>query len=261
MKIYKPIEFNNIEYPIIIIKPLLDKNGINIKNLYISDRGDLYNRDQMDKTEYYKDCPKSSVNVRYDENGRSISSVGENGKTCPLSRSILISFENAKRGSEFYDTHQADHINPSIPVDNSIYNLRWTTQQENMKNAGETGVMIKKYRKPLVNQICQMICEGYSRMEIKTELKINGQLIDDIRAGRSHKSVSSKYLDKGFEYSKYDKEARDKESHEICKLIDLGWRTCDIVRKLNLKNQCMVSDIKFGRKCRDISSQYNFLKS
>ena len=101
MKIYKPIEFNNIEYPIIIIKPLLDKNGINIKNLYISDRGDLYNRDQMDKTEYYKDCPKSSVNVRYDENGRSISSVGENGKTCPLSRSILISFEMQKEDLNF----------------------------------------------------------------------------------------------------------------------------------------------------------------
>lgn len=261
MKIYKAIDFINIERPITIIKPLLDKYGNNVKNLYISDDCKLYDQDELDSVDYFGDCKEASIKVRIDENGRKSASVGVNGKSTPLHRALMISFDEGKHGTEFYETHQVDHINPSIPLDNTIYNLRWVTNEENMENAGKSGVMIKKYKKPLVDQICQMICDGCSRKEIRETLNVNGQLIDDIRAGRSHKSVSSQYIDQGFEYSEYDNSFQIERAHQVCKLIDEGYRTCDIVRKLDLPNQCVVSDIKFGRVYKYISSQYNFSKN
>lgn len=56
MKIYKAIDFINIERPITIIKPLLDKYGNNVKNLYISDDCKLYDQDELDSVDYFGDC-------------------------------------------------------------------------------------------------------------------------------------------------------------------------------------------------------------
>ena len=129
-----------------------------------------------------------------------------------------------------------------------------------MRRAGETGVMIKKYRKPLIHKICQMTCEGYSRAEIKEALEVNGQLIDDVRSGRSHKSVSSLYLDKGFKYKEYDRSISDNKAEMVCKLLEKGYTATKIINELNDPSidHNFVYVVKHRIAHKKVSEKYNF---
>lgn len=240
----RPIYFDNISKPITFSKQILNDNGINTGYI-INDSCELFYNDN--KVE----------NVRYDNRGRIFYNLNIEGKSKPysLTRIMLRAFDTEFHPYSYYSNYQVDHINPSVPLNNDIRNVEFVTRQENMKRAGETGVMIQKYNKKIINDICQMIVDGYSRQEIINKLNINGQLIDDIRSGRSHKSVSIKYIDKGFSYKKFDREKVYKSVEEICKLINLGYRNIDIANKLNVP-YCFVSDVKFGRVYRNISSKY-----
>ena len=174
---------------------------------------------------------------------------------------MRIAFDDHKYPYSYYKNLQLDHIDPRIPVSNCLENVEFVTRDENMRRAGETGVMIKKYQKDLIHQICQMTCDGVSRAEIMEKLHVNGQLVDDVRAGRSHKSVSSQYLDKGFEYKTFDRFYRDDLLHRICKAIeeDPDMRVCDIARKLggNVDHR-LISAIRNKQCYTRISKDYNF---
>jgi hypothetical protein len=212
MKIYKAVERLDLQRPVQLVRPVTDYNGNIVNNLCISDNCELYDIDEYNSHDYFGDCPQANIKVREDSNGRLYSNINIDPE-CPkrtqhLARVMLKAFDEEDHSKEFYDTVQADHINPSIPVSNQLDNLEWVSPAENMYRAGQRGVMIKKYDKELVGEICQMICDRVPRKEIKETLGVNGQLIDDIRSGRSHKSVSELYLDKGFEYKVYSKEEK-----------------------------------------------------
>ena len=129
-----------------------------------------------------------------------------------------------------------------------------------MRRAGETGVMIKKYNKDIVHEICKRIIKGESRKKISEELNVNKNLIYDIKTGKSHKSVSKLYLDKGFEYHKENKEERRNVAREVCKLIEKGKTNNEIYNILGNKisNYCFISDIRAKRTYSYISKDYNF---
>ena len=88
------------------------------------------------------------------------------------------------------------------------------------------------------------------------ELGINGQLIDDIRAGRSHKDISSKY---GFEYSDKHRKPRNERiivANEICKMLEQGISNSDICRALGVQSG-LVTSIAKGISFKDVSCNYN----
>ena len=247
MKIINPFKFETIR-PFIIEKPILDDNG-NDTGLRISDDCRLFDKDGNEK------C------TCRDENGRPRGYLCINEtvgvRNYSLTRIALRAFDNEFHPYSYYDNYQVDHIRPSIPLNNHISNLEWVSRAENMRRAGETGVMIKKYHKPLIHQICQMICDGYSRLEIRNILGVNGQLIDDIRSGRSHKSVSSQYLDKGFEYKEFDREELESIVRKVCQMIQDGYRNYQIVNELDVPYN-FVWCIKNKRTFINISLEYNF---
>ena len=247
MKIINPFTFETIR-PFRFEKPILDDNG-NDTGLRISDDCKLYDNDGNEK------------HIWYDSNGRPFGYICINedigARNYPLTRIAMRAFEDEFHPYSYYNNYQVDHLNPSIPLNNHISNLEWVTQAENMKRAGETGVMIKKYNKPLIHQICQMICDGYSRLEIRNILGVNGQLIDDIRSGRSHKSVSSQYLDKGFSYKNFNRTELENTVNKVCQMIQDGYRNCQIVNKLGIPYN-FVWCIRYKYTFKDISSKYNF---
>lgn len=263
MKISRPFTFPNIKPAFEIVRPLLDKDGNSIDNLCISDRSKIYDYTEV-QNNYISDCNiLNSKYTRTTQEGR----IYAKGKLFPtgaqsqLARLTLLTFDMAESGRalSYYDNLEVDHISPARPLDESLYNLRFVDHDTNMDNAGISGAMIKKYRKPLINQICQMICEGKDRAEIAETLNIPPQLVDDIHSGRSHKSVSRNYLDKGFSYQKFPRRPREerlKEAHEICKLMSEGYGNKQICRMLGVASG-LVTSIAAGVSYKDVSSQYD----
>ena len=182
-------------------------------------------------------------------------------KRCyPTPRIALMSFEAIHMPYEAYSEYEVDHIDPSRPLNNNIKNLEWVTPQENMRRAGETGVMIKKYNKDLVHEICQRIINGESRKKIVEDLGVNENLVYDIKTGKSHKSVSRLYLDKGFEYQTVDIDDRRDIAIKVCELIEQGLDNKEIydLMKNEVSNRCFIADIRAKRTYRYISKDYNF---
>lgn len=263
MVYYRSEEDLKLERPVQMVRPVVDPYGSSIRHLYVSDDCKFYDISEYDSHDYFGECPEAKVKIIKDKRGRLYSNINVEGKKTStktqVARVAKIMFDDGKYPIEHYKDLQIDHINPAVPVKNCLENLEFVTRNENMYRAGETGVMIKKYDKSMAHQICQMTCDGKSRAEIMAEMGVNGQFVDDVRAGRSHKSVSCQYLDKGFEYKTYDRHWRDEQIHEVCKLIesDPNMPVKDICNKLDLDHR-FVSAIRNKRAYNRISDQYNF---
>lgn len=224
MKKSNAIYFTDIEN----VKPILN-DDLKPTKYYVDYNSYVYEKQSENK---YVPCK-----MRFDKDNRSYCNIDiENGlgkRAYPSYRLAAIAFQNNPQPYSYYSDLEADHINPTKPLRNSVDNIELVSQRENMRRAGETGVMIKKYQKDLVHKICQMICDGIPRYKIKQELNINGQLIDDIHAGRSHRSVSCQYISKGFVYKKYDKMSKENLVRYICELFVKGYKPIDVVHILN----------------------------
>lgn len=264
MEIKKAVTFPYVKKPIKFVRPIVDELGQSVRNMYISDNCELYDIDEWESHEYFGDCPEADIRVNIDSHGRKYAAINDDSKnhkrTQHLARLCKRAFDEPKHSVDFYKSHQIDHINPSIPVSNHIDNLEWVTPQENMYRAGKTGVMQKKYTKELIGEICERIIEGQRRIDISREMGIDVHLIDDITIGKSHRSVTEQYLDKGFKYrTKRDKEARDALAEEICKLIaSTNLRDADIARKLKCDHR-MVGGIRSGFIYKHISRKYGII--
>lgn len=263
MEIIKPISFPNVEKPIVFGKLILDELGNNVRNLIITDDCDLYDKDDWNNSDFINDCKLSDIRINIDSHGRKYAAVNTDSnnhkRTQHLARVAKISFDEPRKSVDFYKTHQIDHINPSIPLDNNVLNLEWVTPQENMYRAGKSRVMEKVYDPKTIHKICQMLVENKSRKEIVETLGINKNLVYDIKTGTSHRSISEQYLDKGFKYHiPADKEEKDKIAEKICKLIVAGLSDKEIVSILG-EDRRKVSGIRTGFIYKHISKKYGII--
>ena len=200
------------------------------------------------------------LNIRYD--GRPTICMNLNGKNSTyMAYNVMMRAWNPLNS---YIGMEVNHIDGN-PTNNEIYNLEWATHDRNMKHASELKLMKhgeehhnSKYSNDLIHEICQLKCSGISRKDIIDRLNINGQLIDDICAGRSHKDISSQYLDKGFEYNIFDRKEKENLVHQVCQLLEKGYSSSYIFNLLPVSNICFINDIKAKRTFKNISTLYNF---
>lgn len=258
-KVFLPAE--NITYPLELVRPLTNIEGELFDDLCVTENADFYRYSELEEKGFLGDCEKNPVRVNEDKNGRRyshIDAIFNRHRTGQVSRQVLFAFEDKHHDLEWYENMCVDHINPSIPVDNGLKNIRWVTHEENMKAAAETGVMTKKYTKPLIEEICQMISDGKQRCEIMETLSVNGSIVDDIHSGRSHKVISEKYLDKGFVYSDKHRRPRSErleEAHNICRMLSEGYPNSEICRTLGVASG-LVTSVKNGESYKDIAAEY-----
>lgn len=147
----------------------------------------------------------------------------------------LLMKEYSGMSSKEFGKLVVDHID-SDPSNNHVSNLDITTAEDNIRRAWERnrfphkeGEHCLKYSNELVESICKDIADGsLSRLDMRKKYGINGQLIDDIRAGRSHKMVSSKYVDQGFEYSDWDRPSREEKARIVCSYREQGYNAYQI---------------------------------
>lgn len=259
MKIFRPFTYVNKSPAFEYFKPILDDNGNIVKDLCITDRSNIYSYTQI-QNNYLNDCTPLNDLFVYKANDSRMY-INRDFFRGQLARLSLLTFEMDRTGNpkSYYDDLELDHISPVLPLDESIYNTRFVDHDTNMRNAADTGVMVKKFNKPLIHKICQAICEGKERAEISKELNIPAQLVDDVHSGRSHRNVSEQYLNKGFEYRncpRRPREERLKEAHNICKLMQDGYGSAQICKSLGVESG-LVSSIAAGISYKDVSCQYN----
>lgn len=176
-----------------------------------------------------------------------------------VARWVLMTYKPIKHPERYEANHKDGDTE-----NNELSNLEWTTRKENMEHAANNNLLPygeshhnSKYKDELIHCICKELASGKSRGFIKNKYNVNGQLIDDIHSGRSHKKISRLYIKDGFEYRKFDKSESIKIVKKICKLIEKGFSNKEICDKLNLSNKCLPNDIRKKRVYKYISKNYN----
>lgn len=105
---------------------------------------------------------------------------------------------------KFKDQNEVNHID-GIRFHNWVWNLEWSTHQENLLHAVGTGLygigenqQNSIYTDNQIRMVCKYISEGYSPAEIVDCLKayipnINTHLIHDIKGGTQWQHISAEY--------------------------------------------------------------------
>ena len=235
----------------------------------------LYNvRDNHDQyTDYYVDDNCNVYKLENDQliirkthrnhEGRPRISFKANNERISTFTYRLLMKEYTGMSSEEFSKLVVDHLDCN-PRNNHVSNLEVVTQDENMRRAGVNNLIPfgedhhnSKYSDKLVESICKDIADGsLSRLDMRKKYDINGQLIDDIRAGRSHKKISSKYVDQGFEYSDWNRPAREEKARIVCSYIEKGYKIAQIVRETGFGFN-FVEPVFNKRTFKYISDQYN----
>ena len=197
------------------------------------------------------------------KDGRPIVTLNINGekKTYLVYRLLMQSYYNMSDNE--FRKYVVDHVDCDSSH-NDFTNFELVTQAENMRRAGMNNLMPRgeehfnsKYSDQLVYDICQDICNGIPRSEIMKSRSVNGQLIDDIRSGRSHKSISKMYIDKGFQYKICDKSDQIRKATEVCELLQSGYSVPQ-VSSITGYGRNFVEPIFNKRTFKYVSQNYNF---
>lgn len=246
-KIIKPVHFSQEAIkPAFIQKPVLDDNSRDT-GYKITEYSELYNAKGENRTIYTSN------------EHRPFGYVSMNGGyiNYSLTRLSKRAFDDEFHPMSYYDGQVVDHVDPSLPLNNRITNLEWVSIGENKFRANQKMLVYNKNKED-IEKVCELIAKKVSRQEIAKIVGVKPQLIDDIRSGRSHKNISEKYIDQGFEYKVFDRENRDSKVIKICEMLDQGYSAAYISNALDIKGKTYVNDIKHGRSHRNISKNYKF---
>ena len=235
--------------------PILD-NNLNPSGYYANNLGEIYIYDQNGKKELKSYWRLEAGKPRLYAN---LILNGTNQSHYSAPRLINRAFDFIQYPMDHYSGYDVDHINNHSEI-NYPENLAWITHKQNMSKYATEVRKCNSYSDELIHSICQDICNGLSRQQLKNKYHVLPQLIDDIKAGRSHKDISSQYVGKGFEYGNFNSRAYTDRAHLICKMIEEGNTDREIADKLAHLNVTpnMVYCIRTKRTCKQISSLYNF---
>ena len=109
----------------------------------------------------------------------------------------------------------------------------------------------------VVHKICKLLEDGYRNVDISIECDVEQMVVCSIRNGLSHRDISKNYkIQRKFRKRKLG----DEVIHEICRLLEEGYKYKDINRLTNVAIST-IALIKKSDRYRDISSQYDFTKN
>lgn len=190
-------------------------------------------------------------------------------------RLVMICFNPIDNYNELQVNHK-----DGVKTNNYIDNLEWCNQSENIIHAYNKGLY--KYGEnnnfailtnEQVHLICQGLCERMSYKDICIK-KLNTEYTDSMKAnicaiknGYNWEHISRLYnipiTNRNNQYF------TDKQIHEICKLLESGTNTTDIISAMNIntnnmdKNQVqnlreLINRIRRKERFHRISQYYNF---
>lgn len=241
----------NDNYP--VLYNILDIKGLPT-DYYIDDGSNVY-KFENGQFNYIK------PNINKDGRPKVCIDLGED-RTDYLSYRLLMRASTDMSDEEF-SKYDIDHKDCD-PSHNTYDNLEIVTHAENMRRAGMNNLMPygenhhnSKYSDELIEDICKDITNGVPRSVITSKYSVNGQLVDDIRSGRSHTKISSKYVSMGFKYKAYDRTPGALRARDVCDLLSKNYSIQEIMKMTGYPYN-FIYPIYKRITYKDISSDYNF---
>lgn len=249
--------------------PITDLSTPGVLPIYmISNLGRVYDIENHQFLQLYTDKARGYVHVYLKAKDNSIR-IGK------VHRLVMIEFHGF---SENEKQNQVDHIS-GIKLDNSEYNLRWVSNQENINYAYENGLMpsgedspISKLTNDQVRHICEMMQNEIPIYDIVNYISSCG-IISAMTVFRSiNQRIAWKHISKDYSFKVYDNirnpSFSEEEIHIICQCLEKNMNHGDIIRYLGYDTNSMtknevfrmytsISKIKKGENYTDISNQYN----
>ena len=133
---------------------------------------------------------------------------------------------------------------------NSVYNLEWTTQSENLKYAAKQGRVyfksgeechLTKYSDEQIREVCELLQAGYRNKDIAKMTDVPKSYISDIRNREWRKDISKDYT---WETIKFKDRRGSKAAgatideaiaKRVCQLIVQGYTNKEIAEKVGCK--------------------------
>lgn len=112
------------------------------------------------------------------------------------------------------------------------------------------------------HEICKLLEEGVSNVEIAKKFNISQALVSSIKSGYSWTHISKYYNIKKVKFSELHGENNphstitDQQAHEICKLLESGKSCTEISTMLDISIR-IVNSIKCGKSWKHVSKEYN----
>ena len=110
----------------------------------------------------------------------------------------------------------------------------------------------------VVNKICMLLENGQKNIDVSIACDVSPEVVSGIRCGLIHQDISKKYnIEKTYNMKR---KISDETLHEVCRLIDEGYKNVDISRLTNLPHST-IGRIKNTDYYADIACNYNFYKN
>ena len=110
------------------------------------------------------------------------------GKIHLVHRMVAELFVPNPKPEEF---HFVNHLD-GIKHHNAFYNLEWCTISMNTEHAYLMGLS-NTYSKKTIHDVCKLLQDGMSQLEISFITGVNRKVISDIYRGRRHAAISKQY--------------------------------------------------------------------
>lgn len=172
---------------------------------------------------------------------------------------------------------EVNHINGDKTC-NCDYNLEWCTRTENQRHAAKNGLAkgaktTNRLTKDQIKMICQLLEENeLTQVEIARRVGCNRVTVNKIIHNGAHADISSRYKISNYtikqpdEYIVYGEKLpsmkySSDDVRKVCKLIDTGKYTLrEIESETEIPYQT-IRNIYYGTCRKDISKDYNFMKT
>lgn len=149
---------------------------------------------------------------------------------------------------------QVNHID-GVKTNNSVSNLEWVTNQENLEHAVRTGLRAAvNVDFDTVHKICKILEDKIlSNKDLAKYFGLPVSVIRGIREGRYYREISEKY---NIQYKRHEK-LTEEDVRKICEMRQAGCSNPEIAKATGV-NVNTISGLVRKKKWKDVILEYDF---